>query len=79
MSAHPTTPKVRGALSTREAADYLGLCIRTLQHYAQQGLIPHQRVGKKYLFSETALRRWLEQGRVPPDEQRIKVIKKLGI
>lgn len=52
-------PEPREVLSVEEAADFLGLSRNTVYTYANGGTIPCQRVGRRLLFSRTALVRWL--------------------
>lgn len=42
-----------------EAAAFLRVNRNTVYEYANRGAIPHQRVGKRLLFSRSALVRWL--------------------
>ncbi len=42
-------------LSVREAAQYLGVSHRTLWTWAQQGRIPHHRLGRRVLFDQLQL------------------------
>ena len=54
----------RIALKTNEAAKLLGLSPSTLKRLAKTGQLPARKPGGMYLFSEAALRRWLEDGRL---------------
>jgi excisionase family DNA binding protein len=51
----------REVMSADQAADFLGLNRDTVYEYANRGQIPHQRLGKRLLFSRTALVAWLGQ------------------
>ena len=46
-------------LSAEGAAAYLGVDRKTVYDYAHRGEIPHQRLGKRMLFSRDALLQWL--------------------
>jgi excisionase family DNA binding protein len=50
---------VREVLNVVDAAAFLGLNRNTVRDFANNGTIPHRRVGKRLLFSRTALVRWL--------------------
>lgn len=54
----------REVLSVLEAADFLGLSRNSVYEYANRGTIPCQRVGRRLLFSRTALVRWLATCRI---------------
>ncbi len=49
----------REVLGVMEAAMFLGLSRNTVRDYADRGTIPHRRLGRKLLFSRSALVRWL--------------------
>ncbi len=49
----------REGMSAEEVAIYLGLERKTVYDYANRGVIPHQRVGKRLVFSRRALMAWL--------------------
>jgi len=46
-------------MSIQEAADYLCIPLNTL--YQKAGEIPHQKVGKRLVFSDRALTRWIKR------------------
>ncbi len=46
-------------LTADEVAEYLRLDRKTVYDYAARGVIPHQRIGKRMLFSRAALVSWL--------------------
>lgn len=48
----------RIALRQREAAQKLGLSVRTLWDLTRRGLIPHRRVGRAVLYSVRELEDW---------------------
>jgi excisionase family DNA binding protein len=52
----PTPFRYRNASA---AAAYLGLSTGAVYHMVQRRLIPHIRVGRKLLFDQQALDRWL--------------------
>jgi len=46
-------------MSAEQTAAFLGVERKTVYDYANRGLIPHQRLGKRLLFSRQALVSWL--------------------
>lgn len=46
-------------MTADEAAEFLRLDRKTVYGYARRGVIPHQAVGRRMLFSRTALVSWL--------------------
>ena len=50
---------MREGMSADEVAEFLGLNRKTVYEYASRGQIPHQRLGKRLVFSRTALVAWL--------------------
>ena len=46
-------------MNAEGAAAFLGVDRKTIYDYANRGEIPHQRLGKRLLFSRDALRQWL--------------------
>jgi excisionase family DNA binding protein len=50
---------VREALSVEEVAELLGLGRNTVYDAANRGEIPHRRIGRRLLFSRTAVMEWL--------------------
>lgn len=46
-------------LTAEEAAAFLRLQLNTVYDFAGRGAIPHRRVGKRLLFSRSALVAWL--------------------
>src|SRR5687768_17342741 len=56
-----TSPKPAALLVPAEdAAPFLGTKARILTEWARRGLVPHHRLGRKYLFNLTALQAWAE-------------------
>jgi excisionase family DNA binding protein len=51
--------EVREALSVEEVAELLGLGRNTVYDAANRGEIPHRRIGRRLLFSRTAVMEWL--------------------
>lgn len=51
-------------MTADEVAAFLGVDRKTVYDYANRGRIPHQRLGKRLLFSRTALVAWLGACRV---------------
>ena len=62
---HPAPPS-RAALTSKEAAAYLGICDRTLWKLVREGKIPCKRTGRQYAFSTVVLDRWLNCEPVTP-------------
>ncbi len=46
-------------MSADDVAVFLGVDRKTVYDYANRGVIPHQRLGKRLLFSRSALVAWL--------------------
>jgi excisionase family DNA binding protein len=53
---HPTSD----VITADEAAEFLGVDRNTVYDYANRGVIPHQRLGKRILFRRGALVSWLD-------------------
>ncbi len=51
--------EAKEVLSVTEVADWLGVNRKTIYDAAGRGQIPHQRLGKRLLFSRDALLTWL--------------------
>ena len=49
----------REGMTADEVAEFLGLDRKTVYEYAGRGRIPHQRLGRRLLFSRTVLVAWL--------------------
>ena len=60
MSAEPEV------LGAEETAAFLRVNRKTVYEYAARGKIPHQRLGRRLLFSRQALVVWLAQCRSAP-------------
>ena len=59
--APPVEPQPKSdVLTADEAAAFLGVDRNTVYDYANRGVIPHQRLGKRILFRRGALVSWLE-------------------
>jgi excisionase family DNA binding protein len=57
----PVEPQpVSDVLTADEAAAFLGVDRNTVYDYANRGVIPHQRLGKRILFRRGALVSWLD-------------------
>lgn len=54
-------------LNVDQVADLLGLGRNTVYEAANRGEIPHRRVGRRLLFSRTAVLEWL-QGKEPVNQ-----------
>lgn len=50
----------REVLNANDVAAFLGVDRKTVYEYAGRGEIPHQRLGKRLLFSREALLSWLQ-------------------
>lgn len=53
------TQPEREVLSADETAEFLGVDRKTVYDYANRGIIPHRRIGRRILFSRTRLVAWL--------------------
>ncbi len=58
--AMSATPLVRECLTADEVAVFLGVDRKTVYDHANRGHIPHQKLGKRLVFSRAALNKWLE-------------------
>ena len=47
-------------MSAQKAADFLGVSRQTLYESAGRHEVPHRRIGKRYIFSRSALLSWLQ-------------------
>ena len=54
-----TAGDTREVMNADDVAGFLGVDRKTVYDYANRGTIPHQRLGKRLLFSRTALMSWL--------------------
>jgi excisionase family DNA binding protein len=54
-------------LNVEEVADLLGLGRNSVYEAANRGEIPHRRVGRRLIFSRTAVMEWL-QGKQPANQ-----------
>jgi excisionase family DNA binding protein len=46
-------------LNADELAAFLGIDRKTVYDYAARGVIPHRRLGRRFLFSRAAVMSWL--------------------
>lgn len=60
----PQASEYPEVMSRREVAHFLGISIKSVETYTKNGLIPHTRLGRRYLFSKTMLMQWLERGTI---------------
>lgn len=60
LTSKPMVVEDSAALTLTEAAEYLNISHSKLYVLCQSGAIPRYRVGTKYLFLRSALRKWLE-------------------
>lgn len=56
----------RDVVNADEAAAFLGLDRKTVYEYARRDAIPHQRLGRRVLFSKRALVSWLSSCKSAP-------------
>ena len=47
-------------LNVKQAAEFLQVCDKTIYEKSKSGLIPHQRIGSKYVFLRSELVRFLK-------------------
>lgn len=62
MSTEPTAPPATEpteVLNAEEVAVFLRVDRKTVYDYANRGQIPHRRLGRRLLFSRSALVAWL--------------------
>jgi excisionase family DNA binding protein len=60
----------REGMNAEEVAAFLGVDRKTVYEYANRGKIPHQRLGKRLLFSRQALVAWLGACKVASSRHR---------
>lgn len=58
-SNQPAAPSEREVLSADHVAEFLGIDRNTVYEYANRGRLPHRRLGRRLLFSRSALIVWL--------------------
>lgn len=51
-------------MTAAEVADFLGVDLSTVYDYANRNVLPHQRLGRRKLFSRSALVAWLRSCKV---------------
>lgn len=61
-----STPPLPLQLNERDAAQRLGLCVRTLQSHRQAGRIAFVKIGKRILYRLEALDDFSKRHEVPP-------------
>jgi len=66
VAAVPGDPEVMDA---DDVAAFLGLDRKTVYDYAGRGEIPHRRLGKRLLFSRSAIVRWLGECKAASHQQ----------
>lgn len=52
-------PAQAEVMNADDVAAFLGVDRKTVYDYANRGAIPHQRLGKRLLFSRSAIVQWL--------------------
>jgi len=52
-------------MTPREAAEYLGLNVRTIYHLANNGKLPGRKVGTRWRFKKDVLDKWLSMRQTP--------------
>lgn len=63
-----TLPKIaaeqkREIFNQRQAAEYIGISVPTLRAYSRSGLIPCNRIGKRYIYAREALQEMAKERR----------------
>lgn len=56
---------IRGCLTAKETAEYLGIKTRTVWEWARLGILPHVRIQHRVLYRWTSLERFLELRETP--------------
>ena len=56
----PSEQPANEVMTADEVAVFLGIDRNTVYDFATRGVIPHQRVGKRYLFRRGAVVAWLD-------------------
>lgn len=60
---HQTSSDSAEVMNANDVAAFLGVDRKTVYDYANRGAIPHRRLGKRMLFSRSALIQWLGSNR----------------
>jgi excisionase family DNA binding protein len=61
---HPREAGEREVMSAEQVADFLDLDVDGVREAADRGELPHRRVGRRFLFSRSAIREWLRGSNV---------------
>ncbi len=61
MSTRKAKDPTREVMDVRQAAEYLGISIDTLYHYAQSKFIPAFRIGNRWKFRLGKLEEWMDK------------------
>ena len=65
--------KEQKTLDRREAARYLGVCVMTVDRATRDGEIDHYRIGRRVLFDEEQLDRFLMKSENKSNQSRIEL------
>jgi len=57
-------------MTPHEAAEYLGLNVRTIYHLANNGKLPGHKVGRRWRFKKDVLDKWLSVKETPPFKEQ---------
>lgn len=63
MTAQEHAPTEAECMRADQLAKFLGVNRKTVYAYAMRGLIPHQRLGRRIVFSRSQVVTWLGQCR----------------
>ncbi len=69
--ATSTDANERECMKAGELAKFLGVNKKTIYTYAMRGLIPHQRLGRRIVFSRSQVVAWLGACRASPTGKAI--------
>lgn len=61
MNLDELTTVQRKTLDRREAAEYIGVCVMTIDRALKDGEIDHYRIGRRVIFDEPQLDRFLSK------------------
>ena len=64
-------PVANDIMNECEAAEYLGVCDKTLRKLRKTSSIPHARVGERIVYVRTKLLVWLEAGGTAQQETEV--------
>ena len=61
MTTSENTNSEREGLSVREAAEYAGVSMRTMQTLVAGGVVPSLLIGRRRIIRKTSLIHWMEK------------------